>query len=469
MIIKKSTLYNVCDFGAIGDGKTVQTENINSAIDKLSSEGGGELYFPSGTYLTGTVVLKSNVILNLSAGARIRSTGDKGDYLPDEQTKNSIFEGEECMSGALIWGENLKNIGIIGQGVIDGNGIKLTAGKNAYLYTEGQNHFADEACGYYTSWRPFTLKLFNCENVTLKGVSFTNPASWNVGMTMCQDVFCDGLNIKSYNFFNGDGLDFCSCERVFVSNCTFDCTDDCIALQSAFPDKTCKNIQINNCYFKTLQAGIRVGMACLGNFESICVSNCIFEDCACSGLKIQQCEGGKMENLIFRGLVMKNVARPFFFTHNAYECTAKSLRKEGWKFGERGTLKNVIISDCIINNEKEFENGGLIFDGEDGFVISDFIIENVMYGFCGKKRYEIEVKSLKGRRPEADVYGGALCGELFFRNCENFIIKNLYVSNSDNKNVRDALLKNCNNFNFENCNIPENKITVKDSNNINIT
>ncbi|MDY2879421.1 MAG: glycosyl hydrolase family 28 protein [Candidatus Borkfalkiaceae bacterium] len=463
-----TAVFNVCDFGAKGDGITVQTQAINEAIRRVSESGGGELYFPSGTYLTGTIVLQSDVILHLSAGARLRSTGEKRDYLPDEKTGISIFEGEENMSGALVWGMGLKNVGLIGQGVLDGNGIRLTAGKDACLYPEGRNHFAGLECGYYARWRPLTLKLVDCENVTLKGIVLTNPASWNVGMIGCKDVFCVGLKIKSHNFYNGDGLDFCSCERVFVSDCSFDCTDDCIALQSAYPDKSCRNVQINNCYFKSLQAGIRVGMACLGDFENIAVSNCIFEECACSGLKIQQCESGKMENLLFRGLVMKNVARPFFFTHNAYECTAKRLRKEGGSEG-RGTLKNVLISDCILQNGKPYPNGGLIFDGEDGFELSDFIIEDVFYAFAGEEWKESGIGSLKGHRPEADVYDGRVTGGVFFRNCKNFSVREMRVSCAGRSEGCYFLLENCDGFRFRETNLSAGSLKTVGSENISIS
>ena len=445
---KASGFVSVLEFGAVGDGKTLVTHQINAAIAALSLSGGGELYFPAGTYRTGTIILKSNVVLNLGAGAKILSSGNLGDYLPDEDTEVSVFEGEENMGSALIWGKNLKNIGIIGHGTIDGNGIAITAGSEAHLYPEGINHYAEDDYKFYNTRRPFTLKLFDCENVTLEGIRFVNPASWNVGMNRCRDVFCRGLDIKSRNFYNGDGLDFNSCERVFVSDCSLDCTDDCIALQSSFPEYPCKNITISNCYFTTLFAGIRIGMACLGGFENIAVSNCVFENCLCSGLKVQQCEGGKMENMVFTGLIMKNVARPFFFTHNAYECTAVRLRKADWKMAP-GSFGNIIISDCIIENEREFSKGGIIFDGAAGYEISNVTLQNLTYRYYSEKTSaESCIAELDTNRPEAHVYAQAAWGGLFLRRCKNFTLShvNMYDKTACK---RIALLCSCQNILIE--------------------
>lgn len=454
----------------LGDGKTIVTQKINNTICKISENGGGELYFPAGIYLTGTIILKDNVVLNLSAGAKLLSVGEKAEYFTDLEELQSVFEGEENMSGALIYGKNLKNVGIIGQGEIDGNGIKITVGeKNEHLYPKGKNHYAEDNYEFYNTWRPFTLKLINCQNVTLKGIRFTNPASWNVGMVLCKDVFCEGLDVKSHNFYNGDGLDFCSCERVFVSNCTFDCTDDCIALQSAYPDISCKNIHINNCYFTTLFAGIRIGMACLGDFEQITVNNCVFENCACSGIKVQQCEGGKMENIIFSSLIMKNVARPLFFTHNSHEITTKKLRKKGWTFGGVGTLRNVIISNAVIVNDKEFENGGIIFDGAKGFEIKDVTLENIKYEYIGCVDGSLEIGELDNNRPESHVYNGAVWGGLFLRNCRNFSINNLRLSDIGKISERSAILKDCKNVFFDKLQLEGEKACVVQINCNNVT
>lgn len=442
--------YYLSDLG-IKSGEKHVTQELNKAIARISESGGGELVFGAGTYFIGTVILKSNITLRLIAGTRLRSTGKREDYIEDNATGGSIFEGENNMGSALIFGENLENVSLVGEGVIDGNGIAITAGDKACLYPEGKNHYAEDNYEFVDTWRPFTLKLNNCKNVTLQGVRFVNPASWNVGMNECKDVFVRGIDIKSRNFYNGDGLDFNACERVYISDSTFDCTDDCIALQSAHPGKSCKNIFIKGCYFTSLLAGIRIGMACLGDFENITVSDCTFENCRCSGLKVQECEGGKIENLIFRGLIMKNVAKPIFFTHNTYACTKFALRNEDTDIAKRGTLGHVLVSDCIIRNEISFDCGGIIFDAEDGFEISDVTINNLIYEYVGAdtKGDISQIPQLTGHRPESDVYGGHnIWGGMFLRNCRNFVFKNLSVCDGV-KTPRFASLINCDSVSFE--------------------
>lgn len=428
--------------GIVGDGKTVNTEQINGAIERLAVQGGGELVFLPGTYLTGTVVLQSHIILRLLAGARIRSTGKREDYLADERTGGSIFEGEANMGGVLIYGENLHDVAILGQGVIDGNGIAITAGDKAHLYPEGKNHQGEDGYEFVNTWRPMTLKLNDCRNVTLEGVRFVNPASWNVGLNRCQDVFARGLDMKSHNFYNGDGLDCNSCERVFISDCSFDCTDDCIALQSAFPDCACKNITVSNCHFTTPLAGIRIGMACLGDFENITVENCTFENCGCSGLKIQQCETGRMENLIFRGLAMKNVTSPFFFTHNFFKITRFDLWKEERPFG---TMKNILISDCVIENEFSEDVGRMVFDGTEGCPLENIVVRNVIYRYAFAGKIASEIPTPEGKRPERSVYTGQDgWGALLLRHCRNMTVEGLTCENDCKSEAPLAVIEHCN-------------------------
>lgn len=127
-------------------------------------------------------------------------------------------------------------------------------------------------------------------------------------------VICFCLTIHSRANHNGDGLDFDGCQNVRVSNCAFDTSDDSICLQASRQDRPCRDVVITNCSFCSKWAGIRIGLLSRGNIENVTVSNCIFKDIQDSGLKIQVCEGGIMQNMTFSNLVMTNVPRPIFMT-----------------------------------------------------------------------------------------------------------------------------------------------------------
>ena len=132
--------YNVIEYGAKGDGQTADTKAIQKAIDQCNKNGGGTVEFPAGTYLTGTITLKNNVILNLQAGSKILGSKNIDDY----------------PMSSLIWGNKLKNVGIIGFGIIDGQGVSFQGKKN----------------------RPALLQFVSCKNVTVVGVTLQHPGAW---------------------------------------------------------------------------------------------------------------------------------------------------------------------------------------------------------------------------------------------------------------------------------------------------
>ncbi|MGD8782511.1 MAG: glycosyl hydrolase family 28 protein [Ignavibacteria bacterium] len=186
---KENTVYNVIDYRIASDGKTMVTTEIQRVIDECSRNGGGKVFFPAGKYLTGTLVLKDNVYLEISAGATILGSPDIRDY--NRETPYTIY------------GKKSQNIGIIGEGTLDGNGE---------TFWKGKQH-------PYIRPRRFIL-LEECRDVKIKDVKIVNSPSFNIALSLCNYVWIDGVSIiNSRESPNTDGIDPNSSSNVFITNC----------------------------------------------------------------------------------------------------------------------------------------------------------------------------------------------------------------------------------------------------------
>lgn len=301
--------FDIRAFGAVADGKTLNTAAIQTAIDQCSQSGGGIVVVAGGKYLTGTVHLKSNVNLRIEAGATILGSTKIADYTTD--TDRTMYAGEPHMDRCLIFAKDATNISIEGLGTIDGQGKSFPE------------------AGDRQRNRPKLIRLLNCTRIRMRDITLQAPASWTTEWRYCNDIAVDGLTIFARANINGDGLDFDGCTKVRVSNCTFDTSDDSICLQTSLTDKPCRDVVITNCTFSSRWAGIRIGLLSRGDFENVLVTNCVFRDHNDSGLKIQMNEGAEMRNMVFSNLVMKNVPRPVFLTF---------CQKNAWVDAPRGEL-----------------------------------------------------------------------------------------------------------------------------------
>ena len=251
---------NLKDFGAVGDGITLNTEAFAKAIDALSAQGGGKLVVPAGVWFTGPIVLKSNINLHLKVGAVILFSGDDKLY-PIIKTSFEGLDTRRCQSPLSANG--CENIAITGHGVIDGNGqywrpvkkSKMTDGqwkevlsrpgglesKKGYWvpsqgYADAEKN-ADmnvvkasseaEWNNYKRFLRPVMISLVNCKNVLLQGVIFQNSPAWNIHPLMCENIILDNVLARNPAYAqNGDALDLESCKNALIVNSKFDAGDD---------------------------------------------------------------------------------------------------------------------------------------------------------------------------------------------------------------------------------------------------
>lgn len=403
--------YNILDFGARADGKTIDTKAVQEAIDTCTINGGGIVIIPSGkTVVTGTLFLKNHVTLHIENGAVLKGSPKIGDY--SDKTFKNMYKNEPHMNKCLIYAEGVESIAIDGYGVIDGNG-----------YTE--NFTAKIG-------RPMLIRFKNCRDIHLRDVTLVNPAAWVSAWLYCSEIVVDGIRINSWVNKNGDGLDFDGCNNVRVSNCSFNTSDDSICLQASDPDIPCKNITISNCNFESKWAGMRIGLLSRGDFESITVTNCTFSNIKDSGLKIQLNEGGIMKNMTFSNLTMKNVPRPVFMTF----CQQRACVEASEEMYPMQSMQNFIFSNIIVDNRELDKNSAFFITGLPGHNIDNLIFRDILFFVSGggtredferKNLNEFTLEVLNGWWPEFSLVGTLPASGFFGRHIDGLFIDNFHL------------------------------------------
>ena len=257
-------VYNVRDFGAVGDGKTIDTQAINKAIRSCSQAGGGTVLFTPGEYVTGTFIMLSHVTLNLEAGAVIKGSTNLADYLPKSDFSARGFGGEGKKMG-LVLGIDVEDVAITGRGVIDGRGTYFFNGPhrpNDYdpnATREGADFMSVKSMPWdgplkpTMAWidRPGVLILFaGCKNVVLRDVTIRDAPNWTVHMNGADDVVISGIRILNNVLIpNNDGLNL-EGKNMRISDCYIETGDDALAIDG-------ENVTASNCTLISRSAAIR--------------------------------------------------------------------------------------------------------------------------------------------------------------------------------------------------------------------
>ena len=345
------------DFGAVGDGLTLNSEAFSKAISHLEAAGGGHLVVPDGIWLTGPITLKSNIDLHVTPDAVILFSPER-DLYPIVET---VFEGldtRRCISP--VNADGARNISITGGGTIDGSGdswrqvkrSKMAPSQWKSLLSSGgfTNNKGDVWYPDSSSWRgslvsdsfnvpqglesdeewesvktylrPVMIGLKECTNVLLKDVTFQNSPCWNIHPLMCRNVTVDNITVRNPSYSqNGDGIDIDSCEGVVIVNSTFDVGDDAICIKSGKDEdgrrraRPTRNLIVDNCTVYRGHGGFVVGSEMSGGVSNISVTRCRFLGTDV-GLRFKSCRGrgGVVENIYVSGITMMDIpAEPLLF------------------------------------------------------------------------------------------------------------------------------------------------------------
>jgi hypothetical protein len=346
---KKDTV-SIVRYGAKADGNTLNTTSINQAITACSNKGGGVVLVPAGLWLTGPVVMKSNVNLHLNYGAILLFTKDKTQY-PIVAGNWEGLPSARCQSP--ISGTNLQNIAITGSGIVDGNGDawrmvkrdKLTETQWKNLVASGGLLSEDKKTWYPSEQslkgsqtkdagvllngktvrdyeeikdflRPNLVVLSNCKKVLLEGVTFQNSPAWNLHPLMCEDVTVRNVTVKNpWYAQNGDGIDLESCKNALIENSSFDVGDDGICIKSGRDEegrkrgKPTENVIVRNCVVYHAHGGFVIGSEMSGGSRNLFVYNCSFIGTDVGlRFKTTRGRGGVVEKIYVTDITMKDIA-----------------------------------------------------------------------------------------------------------------------------------------------------------------
>ena len=320
-------MFNIRQSGAVPDGRTLNTAAIAAAVKNCADAGGGVVYVPPGDYLTGPIVLRSNVTLHLEAGAVIRFVQDSKHYPTVQSRWAGVEQHGFC---PCVYGRDIENVALTGRGILDGQGKywwdifclprekwpEAVRKRNAEFAALNRDLFG---LGHAGLGRPPLVHLRSCRNVRLEGLTHRNSPFWNTHLVYCENVTVDDIKLENPGGApNGDGLDIDSCRFVRVSNLFADVNDDAICLKSGKNDdgrrvgKPCENVTIVNCTVKRGHGGVVIGSEVSGGIRNVTVSNCVFMDTD-RGIRIKAARGrgGIVEDLRFTNIIMQNVVCPF--------------------------------------------------------------------------------------------------------------------------------------------------------------
>ena len=257
--------YIITSFGAVPDGKTLSTPAIQSAIDRAHQNGGGRVIIPAGRFLSGSIILRSGVQLHLNDSAMLLGSANPEDYIIINRWKG------------LVMADSAHNISITGTGILDGQGSKLAMNIDSLFYV-GQIDSSDYILPEKRpkeALRPQVIEFVNCKNVKVSSVTIRNSASWVQSYYMCINVTIDKIRVESDAFWNNDGIDIIDCQKVIISNCYINTSDDGICIKSYgrpwHGRPFCDDIHIFNCTIRSSASAVKLGTASFGGFKNILI------------------------------------------------------------------------------------------------------------------------------------------------------------------------------------------------------
>lgn len=428
MTVSVAAQYNIIQYGAVGDGKTINTRSIQTAIDDCFAAKGGTVIIPNGIFITGTIHLKSNVHLIVEKGAVLRGSADLNDYethIPDKPFP-PIHKG-------MLFTENAENVTISGEGQIDGNGdvfFKLDSAKKidsrGTRFTRQKDNFRKVTNGIGDGPvvpldRPYQMFVFsNCRRVTVRDIFITTSPFWCMHIADCDAVNISGIRLWNNLLApNADGIDITSSTNVTVSNCDIRCGDDAIVVvgyDHHFEIPGYKklrhpsgNIVVTNCNLQSYSSGIRIGFLDQNSVSNIHISNCNITN-STRGIGIFLRDEGSVENISFDNISIDTKIRTGDWWGNGEPIHISAVRgKENVKLGK---IKNVQFSNIIARGE----NGILVYGTPES------MIENLSFDHISLQIVDSKLNEVAGGNVDLRGCMGDSLG-LFARDLPGFLLQ----------------------------------------------
>lgn len=358
---------SILDFGAVGDGQTLNTAAIQKAIDAVAATGGGTCFVPPGCYLTGTVFLKDNATLELAPGARLLGSPRIEDY--------AFVRWGHHMDRTpwhLVVADGVENVGLTGRGSISGNGPAFWKQPRRSEWHFWQEH----------PHRPSPMIEFsNCRDIHIAEILLDNPAGWTLHLHDCDCAAIRGIRIEAELFGpNTDGIDLTGCHDVTISDCHIKAGDDAIALKTTVDSRDCRNVTVTNCVLETNCCALRVGHESAKDFRFCTFSNCVVKRSS-RVIDLLNLSGCVMEHIHFSNVIgSTNCGWPFNRPIQV-QCTpiddlyVSNLPPEHPRYGEHHKPQHLGVIRDISFTDIDLETDGRVMIGG----VSESVIENLTF------------------------------------------------------------------------------------------
>jgi hypothetical protein len=303
-------VFDIKAHGAVGDGTTINTTSIQTAIDACHDAGGGMVSVPKGVFLTGSLRLKSRVVLRLEKDAILRGSPNIADYTVETTEQPYGAHNPPAWRRSLIYAGDAQDIGIEGLGTIDGQG-----GIERKVFPNKQDPQRQT---------PMLIRFERCRNVKISEITLLDPATFTTYFWQSQDIQIEGVTVRSRNSRPGNGFVIAGSRRVRISGCDIDCGDDGIALQTFMLEWPNEDIEISGCRISSRWCAIRIGPESFGATRRLSMRDCTFTTCQ-GGIKIESTEGQTFEDLSFFNIQMTKVCQPVMVLASRFAFSKYSL------------------------------------------------------------------------------------------------------------------------------------------------
>lgn len=430
---------NILDYGAVADGKTLNTKAVEKAIDDCSNSGGGTVTVPTGQFLIGTIYLKNDVNLYLEMGAVLLGSTKIEDYDPQ----------------ILVRALQVKNISITGNGTIDGQGhtFWIPADRSKIPYDRAPEWIHPEKS-------PRNLvKLEGCKGVNIQNIHLKGAESWTLHLLGCDEVQLTGITIRNpLQGPNTDGIDIQACSNVRIANCDIYTRDDAVCLKNRDPRytyKACENITVTNCILTSVCNSFKIGTESLGDFKNIVFSNSVIKTArpdeelakdaaeyidvkarryglaASSGIALESVDGANIQGVTISNIVIDGAWCPIFI-----RLGNRGAGEQKVSPSVAGTLKDVIISNIVAYNASIASSITSI----PGSYVENVTLSNITIKTLGgenKETASIVLDELEKSYPDPKMWGRVLSKSddthpipisgLFLRHAKNIQIKDVQI------------------------------------------